>query len=274
MADRRRISVCIITYNERENIRRCLENLVWADEIVVIDSFSDDGTPDIARQFTDRVYQNRWPGFIEQKNFALDRASNDWVLAVDADEVVSGVLRDGILKVLRQENPVFNGYFVPRRTFYLGRWINHCGWYPDYKLRLFRKSRGRWGGVNPHDRVVLAGGETGYLKGDLYHYPYRSLSDHIKKIDRYSTIFAQEMIRAGRSFSWADLFFRPIIRFMKMYLLRLGFFDGKAGFVISLLGGFYVFAKYAKLWELSKERGEDCISNMVNGDSLLKFIVG
>lgn len=238
----------MITYNEEANIQRCLESLDWADEIVVVDSFSEDDTLKIARRFTERVLQNKWPGYVEQKNFALNMASHDWVFGIDADEVVSGELRTSILSVLSDGGGGFDGYFVPRRTFYLGRWIDHCGWYPDYKLRLFRKSKGRWVGAGLHERVGLSG-RTSYLQGDLCHYPYGSVSEHLRKLDRYTSIWAQEMSDRGRKFHWIDLLVRPPFRFLRMFLLKLGFLNGAAGFVVSALGAIYVFAKYAKLWE-------------------------
>ncbi|MCD6169077.1 MAG: glycosyltransferase family 2 protein [Candidatus Latescibacteria bacterium] len=248
---RQQLSACVITYNEERNIGKCLKSLTWVDEIVVVDAFSQDNTPQIARQFTPRVLQNRWPGFVQQKNFALSKATYDWILALDADEVVSGQLKHSILESLSSEPPV-DGYFIPRRTFYLGRWINHCGWYPEYRLRLFRKSKARWGGIDPHDRVVLTSEKVGYLQGDLYHYPYRNISDHLKKIDRYSTLSAQQMAKQDRSSHLQDIILRPLLRFTRMYLCQLGFLDGKAGLLISALGAFYVFNKYAKLWELTR----------------------
>ncbi len=248
---RQKLSACIITYNEERNIGDCLKTLAWADEIIVVDAFSQDRTAEIARQFTDKVFQNRWPGFVQQKNFALSKATYDWVLALDADEVVSEQLKRSILELLSTEPP-FAGYFIPRRTFYLGRWINHCGWYPDYKLRLFRKGKARWEGIDLHEKVVLASGKVGYLQGDLYHYSYQDISDHLKRIDRYSTLSAQQMAKQGRGFYLRDILLRPLLRFIRMYLWQLGFLDGKAGFFISSLGAFYVFSKYAKLWELTR----------------------
>ncbi len=248
---RQQLSACIIAYNEERNIGNCLKSLVWADEIVVVDAFSQDKTAEIARQFTDKVVQNRWPGFVQQKNFALSKASYDWILALDADEIVSEQLKHSIVKLLSSE-PSFDGYLIPRRTFYLDRWINHCGWYPEYRLRLFRKSKARWGGIDPHDKIMLDSGETGSLRGDLYHYPYHNISCHLETIARYSTISAQQMAKQGRRFHLRDILLRPPLRFMKMYLWKLGFLDGKAGLFISSLGAVYVFNKYLKLWELNQ----------------------
>lgn len=243
------VSACIITYNEEANIERCLKSLHWANEIVVVDSFSKDGTLGIARRYTDRVFGHAWPGHIRQKNVALGYARCDWVFALDADEVVSEELRKSILEAIGHGDCA--GYLVPRKVFYLGRWIGHCGWYPEYKLRLFRREQGRWGGMNPHDRVILEG-RTGMLSGDLYHYPYKDISDHWETMGRYASIAADEMVRDGRRFRWGDLLVRPPARFGKMYVLKRGFLDGGVGLVVSLLGAVSVFLKYVKLWELCR----------------------
>jgi len=247
------LSVCIITFNEEANIRRCLESVSWADDIVVVDSFSSDRTPEIAGEFTDKVFKAPWKGYVVQKNLAISYASSDWILAIDADEVVSGELRRSIERVLKGDDR-YNGYYIPRRVFYLGRWINHCGWYPDYKLRLFRRGHGRWVGGDLHERISLDG-PAGYLEGDLYHFPYADISAHLRTINEYSTIMANEFRRRGRHPRWADLFFRPLFRFLKMYFLKLGFMDGMAGLLVSSLGAIYVFCKYAKLWETHLRSG-------------------
>ena len=250
------VSACVIAHNEERNLRRCLESLDWADEIVVVDAFSEDRTREIAREFTDRVFRNPWPGHVEQKNFALDRASHDWIFAIDADEEVSPELRESVLRALMGGDGRYQGYFVTRRVCYLGRWIGHCGWYPEYRLRLFRKSAGRWTGTNPHDRVEVSG-STSRLSGDLYHRPYEDLDAHFETIGRYSAIWAREMSARGRRFHWMDLATRPAFRFFRMFVLRLGFLDGMAGLVASGMGAVYVFAKYGKLWELERARPPD-----------------
>ena len=242
------VSACVIAYNEERNLRRCLESLDWADEIVVVDAFSEDRTPEIAREFTDRVFQNAWPGHVAQKNFAVDRASHEWVFAIDADEEVSPGLRESLRRAVREGDGRYRGYWVARRVYYLGRWMGHCGWYPEYRLRLFRKHAGRWTGINPHDRVAV-NGSTSRLDGDLYHYPNESLNAHFETIGRYAEIWAREMAARGRRFRWMDLATRPPFRFFRMFILRLGFLDGVAGLVASGMGAVYVFAKYAKLWE-------------------------
>jgi glycosyltransferase involved in cell wall biosynthesis len=242
------ISVCIIAFNEEADIRECLESVKWADEVIVVDSFSADKTPALAKECGARVVQREWAGHVEQKNFALDQAKSDWILSIDADERVSPELAKEIQEILRVDCPQ-TGFSVPRRTWYLGRWIMHGGWYPGRKLRLVRRGRARWGGVNPHDHLY-ADGPTGALNGDLYHYTYRDITDHLKTIDRFTTISSRELDEQGYALPLAGMLFRPPARFLKMYLLRLGFLDGMAGFILAVLAGYYVFLKYAKLWEI------------------------
>ena len=251
---RETISACIITYNEEKNIRRCLESVQWADEIIVVDSLSTDRTVEICREFTDKIVQKTWPGYIGQKNFAIDCASNEWVLCIDADEMVSSELRQEILGEFQKADETVDGYFCPRRTFYLGKWIKHGGWYPDYKLRLFKRSKGRWGGADPHDKVVLSG-KAKYLKSDLYHFTYRNLSHQLKTIDNFSTISAEIFSRQGKRFNLINLLIRPPIKFITTYIFKKGFLDGLPGLIISVSSSFYVFLKYAKLWEKERAKG-------------------
>lgn len=244
------ISACVIVYNEERVIARCLESLQWADEVVIVDAFSTDRTVEIARRYTDHVFQHPWSGHVAQKNIALRYAQYAWVFAIDADEVVSEELRDRI-RTVTAEAGALEGYFVRRRVFYLGRWVNHCGWYPEYKLRLFRRGRAAWGGVDPHDRILLDG-RAGRLQGDLYHYPYQDVSHHLEKINRYSSIAAEEMTKRGKRFHWWQVVVHPLVRFIKMYLLKRGFLDGGAGLMVCLLGALYVSMKYIKLWEVGR----------------------
>lgn len=245
-----KISVTIITYNEEENICDCLESVKWADEIIVVDAESTDRTVEFCQKYTDKVFSHPWSGHVKQKNLALSRACGDWVLSLDADERVSPELARQIKAVVPASD--YNGYSFPRKTYYLGRWINHSGWYPDYKLRLIRRGKGEWKGIDPHDRLEVTG-KTGYLKGDLWHYSYKDISHHLKKINSYTSIMAMEFKKRGRKFNYLDIFLRPPFKFIKMYLIEKGFLDGLAGFIIAVLGSYYVFLKYAKLWELSSE---------------------
>jgi len=248
-----KLSVVIITYNEEENIRGCLESVNWSNEIVVVDSFSTDRTVEIAREFTPNVFQNRWTNFSQQKNLALEKASNEWVLNVDADERVTPELKEEMLRILNSGSISIDGYYIPLRNYYLGKWIRHCGWYPDYHLRLFRKEKGRFNERTVHESVIVEG-KKGYLKSHLEHFSYKNLSDHLARIDKYASLSAQEMLRRGKSTRAFDLLFRPLARFIRMYLIERGFLDGIYGLIVSLMSSFYVFTKYLKLWELSRRR--------------------
>jgi len=243
-----KISVAIITKNEEKNIRECLESLRFADEIVVVDSGSTDTTREICRRYGAQVFQEDWQGFARQKNSAVARTRNDWVLSIDADERIPAELGEEIARVLNQ-NPSLDGYFVARKNYFLGRWIKRCGWFPDYNLRLFRKDRGHFEEREVHERVTVLG-EVGYLRHPLEHFTYRSLSDFIQRLDRYSSLAAREMKNEGRRFRYTDLFFRPPLTFFQMYLIRAGFLEGYFGFLLSILYSFYTFAKYSKLKEL------------------------
>jgi len=254
--DRASISVCIVTFNEEDRILECLESVRWADEIIVVDSFSTDRTVEYARRFTDRIIQRPWPGHVAQKNFALDQAQCDWVLCVDADERVSPELAAEIQDVLRAPDRHEVGYTMPRKTFYLGRWIRHGGWYPDRKLRLVRRGTARWGGTDPHDRLHVRG-PVEALKGDLLHYTYRDISDHLRTIDRFTSIAAREIHEAGGRHPLIRMLLHPPARFLRMYLLQFGFLDGVPGLLVAVLGSYYVFLKYAKVWELQHARSEN-----------------
>jgi glycosyltransferase involved in cell wall biosynthesis len=243
------ISVCVVAMNEEDNIADCLASADFVDERIVVDSHSKDATRERAAASGARVIERDWPGHVEQKNFAIDQAANDWVLCLDADERVSPELKASILAAL-ERGDLPDGFEMARRTWYLGRWIRRGGWYPDVKLRLFRRSKGRWGGVNPHDHARVEG-RVVRLDGDLLHYSYRSISDHLRSIDVFTTIAAKEKLKAGRRAGIVDLTLRPFGKFLRMYVLKLGFLEGAAGFVVAATGAFYVFLKYAKLRELA-----------------------
>ena len=250
--DRPAISACIITYNEEQNIRECLESLKWVDEIIVVDSMSTDSTVSICREYTDSVIQKTWEGHVKQKNFAINQARNDLVLCLDADERVTPELRKEIEKCLSEDSGEVDGYYCSRHSYYLGRWINHGGWYPDYKLRLFKKSRGKWGGKDPHDKVILEG-TTKYLQSELHHFVYRNLSHQLQTVDNFSTITAQELNNEGEHFTVLKLLSRPTLKFLGTYFLKRGFLDGMPGLIISVVSSFYVFLRYAKLWEKQRQ---------------------
>ncbi len=248
-----RVSVCIITKDEEGNLPECLDSVKWADEIVVVDSRSRDRTREIAAAAGAKVLERDFPGHIEQKNFAVGQAAHDWVLCIDADERLSPELSASVRRAL--EDPGDRaGFECARLTFHGGRPIRHGGWYPDRKLRLFDRRRARWGGRNPHDHVV-ADGPVGRLEGDLLHHSYRSLSDHVRQIDFFTTIAAREKKARGERSSLFRLALHPFGKFLRMYFLKAGFLDGTAGFVVAVTGAYYVFLKYAKLRELDRADG-------------------
>jgi glycosyltransferase involved in cell wall biosynthesis len=245
-----KLSVCIITFNEERNVRDCLESVKWADEIVVVDSGSTDATVAICREYGTRVLVSDWAGHVAQKNKAVDSATHEWVFCIDADERVSARLRSEIAAVLSSD-PDHAGYTVPRLTWYGNRWIQHGSWYPDRKLRLFARGRGRFTGTDPHDRVQVQG-SVGRLNGDLLHYSYRGISHHLEQMNRYTTRMAALKAEAGVRWPLARMVVRPVGKFLKMYVLRQGFRDGVPGLIVAVLGSVYEFLKYAKLWELSR----------------------
>lgn len=247
------LAACVIACNEEDRIGDCLASVAFADEIIVVDSGSTDRTVAIAREHGARVIVREWPGYVAQKNFALEQAATDWVLCLDADERVSPRLAEEIRRVVAADPGVVVGYRMPRKTFYLGRWILHGGWYPDRKVRLVRRGRARWGGVDPHDRLE-AEGPVGTLAGDIEHRTYRDIADHLRTIDRFTSVAAGESHARGRGGALAGMLFNAPAKFWKMYLLKAGFLDGLPGFVVAVLGSYYVFLKYAKLWELQRVR--------------------
>jgi len=241
-----KLSVTIITLNEAAHIEACLASVAWADDVVVVDSGSTDGTPDLARAAGARVVERGWPGYAEQKNFAASQAAHDWILSVDADERVSADLRSEIQAMLAQD-PGGAGFRMPRVTWHLGRWIRTTDWYPDYQLRLYHRGRATWTPRRVHESVT-ASGEVADLRADLQHFAYRDLSHHYATMDRYTTLAADAMREGGRRATLFDLTMHPWAAFMRNYFLRGGFRDGTAGFVISVMNAYYVFLKFAKLW--------------------------
>ena len=247
------LSVAIVVLNEEERLRACLESVVWADELVVIDAGSSDKTLAIAREFTDRVLFRAWDGYGAQKNFALDQCRGDWVLSLDADERVSDTLREEIQATLRS-GPGQAGFYVPRRNLFQGRWVRRGGLYPDWQLRLFRRGRGAFVERAVHESVRVDG-PTGRLAEPLIHESYRSIGDAVARLNRYSDLAATELAAAGRGGSLADLLLRPTWRFLSMYVLRAGFLDGWRGLVLAGLHAHYVFLRAAKVRERRWGRG-------------------
>lgn len=243
---RYKLSAAIIAKNEEDKIADCIDSLSFADEIVVVDSGSSDRTIELARAKGARVIHNDWPGHVAQKNFALDQAAGDWAISLDADERVSKKLREEILFAL--ENPKADSYAIPRLVYYINRWICHCGWYPARKVRLIRKGTGRWGGENPHDRL-MADGRVEALNGDIYHLSFDDVSEHLRTINSFTDIAANERAANKETAGYFSMTLRPAGTFVKMYFLKLGFLDGIPGLIISGLSAYHVFCKYIKIWE-------------------------
>lgn len=253
MAKSIKISAVIITFNEEQNIGRCLDSLnALADEILVVDSYSTDKTEHICSNKGARFIQNPFNGHIEQKNFAVSKAEHDYILSLDADEALSEELRKSILHV--KNNWSYDGYSLNRLTNYCGKWIRYCGWYPDRKLRLWDRRKGSWGGVNPHDHVIMQrNSSTSHLSGDLLHYSYYTTKQHIAQINSFSDIAAHAAFEKGRkSHLVIDILLNPLFTFVKKYFLKLGILDGYYGFVISINSAFGKFLKYIKLRELNR----------------------
>jgi len=246
-----KISVAIITKDEEQNIRDCLESVKWADEVVVVDNGSTDNTLKICREYGALVFQEEWKGYSRQKNSSIDKTRNEWVLSLDADERVSPDLHREIAGAL-DGDPSPDGFFIARKNFFLGRWIRHCGWYPDFNLRLFSEEPGRFQERAVHERVELRG-KAATLKQPLIHETYRSLAGFLQRMDRYSTLAAREMHSQGKRYRFRHIFFHPPFTFLQMYFLRAGFLEGHTGFLLSSLYSFYTFAKYAKLKELEEK---------------------
>ncbi len=246
------VSAIVVCFNEEDRIGDCLESLRWCGEIVVVDSFSTDRTPEICRRYTDRFIQRKWAGYRDQKAFAHSQAARDWVLLVDSDERVTAELREEILAALKRDDGAYAAYAIPRLVCYLGRWWWRGGWYPDYDVRLFRRDRATWGGLDPHEKILIDG-RVRRLRHPLHHYSYRSIEDHLQRINRFTSISSLELKNAGRRWRLSDALLRPTVRFFQSYVLKRGFMEGFAGFYVAVTAAVYVFLKYAKLWELELE---------------------
>ncbi|MBP2677398.1 MAG: UDP-glucose--lipopolysaccharide core heptose 4-beta-glucosyltransferase [Deltaproteobacteria bacterium] len=249
---RRPVSAVVISFNEERNIGECLESLRWADEIVVVDSGSSDGTPEIARRYTDKFFRVPWRGFGPQKQAAVEQASHDVVLNVDCDERVTPELAEEICRLLAMKG-MAAAYTVPRRTFVGGKEIRHCGWYPDRTIRLFDRTKARFSPELVHERVEVSG-DARPLRNHLLHHSFSGIGDILAKMNRYSDLSARQMFERGRRSGISDLTVRPAFAFLKTYFLRLGMLDGFEGLVISVTTALLTFAKYVKLRELERKR--------------------
>jgi glycosyltransferase involved in cell wall biosynthesis len=250
------ISATIIAYNEAENMRAACESVAWADETVVVDSESTDDTRRIAADCGARVIVNPWPGFAAQKQFAADAASYDWIFSLDADERVSPELKATVIALKnREESGLADGYRIARRAFYLGRWIRGGGWYPDYQLRLFNRTRGNWGNRIIHESVVMnTGARVETLSGDLLHYSMRDAAHHQKMIEeRYAPLGARQMLKDGKRTSRLQVSTAGPLAFVRSFVLKGGFRDGHAGFVIAKLAGKHASMKHSMLYEIQQK---------------------
>lgn len=245
------ISAAIITLNEENNLADCLSSLSWADEIVIVDSLSTDRTVEIAEKFGATVISQKFLGHVKQKQLAVDSCQYDWVICLDADERVSKELSENIQLLFSKtaETDLAHGYTMSRCSFHLGRWIRHGGWYPDRNIRLFNRKYGKWGGVDPHDKIEISRGEAGHLKGDLLHYVFKDLAHNIATNNFYSGISADIFYREGKKPSMTKLFLKPFGKFLETYIIKRGFLDGLPGFIISVGAAYSMFLKFAKLWE-------------------------
>ena len=244
-------SVAVISKNEENNIEEALKSVEDFEDIVVVDSGSQDRTVEICKKYTDRVYQHEWRGFASQKQKAVDYCKNQWVLILDADERVPPELKSEILESIR--NTSISGFYLPRKNFFLGKWIRHGGWWPDRTLRLFRKDVSHVEEREVHEKIVVKGA-LGCLKNPLEHYTYRTLSDYVGKMELYSTLSANELSNGTGRTSAISAVVNPCFVFVKMFFLRQGFRDGMHGFLLAVLYSFYTFLKYAKVWEKEGRR--------------------
>tara|TARA_R110002072_G_scaffold1989_5_gene16622 strand:- start:77379 stop:78143 length:765 start_codon:yes stop_codon:yes gene_type:complete len=250
-----KISVAIIAFNEEKRIEKCLASVSnIADEIVVIDSLSTDRTKEICESYQAKVISQEFLGYIEQKNFALERCQHDYILSLDADEALSEELITNILKLKSLDN-LSDGYSFNRVTNYCGKWIFHCGWYPDQKLRLIRKGKAKWMGVNPHDILKLNNGENGIsINGDILHYSYPTISSHIEQTNKFTTIAARASYDKGVRSGFFKIVTRPLLKFLRDYFFKLGILDGRYGFIICSINSLSALLKYSKIKEIQEEK--------------------
>jgi glycosyltransferase involved in cell wall biosynthesis len=251
-----KLSVITLALNEERNIAECLSSVAWADECLVIDSGSTDGTVQVAKRHTDKVLTLAWHGYGGTKNEALRHATGEWILWLDADERVTPELAAEIQKVVHDDHDTYAAYDVARRAYFLGKWMRHSGWYPSRVTRLFRRGKGRFSTDSVHEHLILDG-PVGNLRHDILHFTDPDLQHYFRKFNRYTSLAATDLYESGRKFSPADILLRPLFMFVKMFLLRRGFLDGMQGFILATVSSAYVFVKYAKLWELRHKTEKD-----------------
>jgi glycosyltransferase involved in cell wall biosynthesis len=250
-----KITATVITFNEEQNLAAALESLSWADEIIVVDSESADRTVEIARGFTNRIFIRPWPGYSAQKNFAAEQSSHDWIFSLDADERVSKELAADIQNLIARPELDAAAFKMSRLTFYLGRWIRHSGWRPDYKVRLYDRKRASWRGDYVHETLSVDG-KIDRLTGDILHFTVRDASEHHLRMDRYTTLAAAQAFSRGKRASILSLLVSPTFVFLRSFIFRLGFLDGVPGLAIARFGAHYEFLKNLKLWEMRRPGDE------------------
>jgi glycosyltransferase involved in cell wall biosynthesis len=245
------IGAFIVCMNEEHQIRRCLESVKWCDSIVVVDSGSTDKTLEICKEYGCTIYQQAWPGYVEQKRFALSKCTTEWVLNLDADEEVSPQLQNEIELLLNKDDGSINGHQLSRVVYFLDKWWRAGGWYPEFRLRLCRRAATTWGGTDPHEKASVTG-RISRLQGELHHYTYTNFNHQIRTLNTYSSQAAQSMFSRGKRATILKMFINPCGRFIKWYLIKRGYREGFPGLIIAVIEAFYVFLKYVKLWEMEK----------------------
>ncbi len=252
MEIQKKISAVIITFNEEKNIKRCLESLLGvADEIIVVDSFSTDQTENICKQYQVKFISQAWLGYSGQKNFGNSLATSDYILSIDADEALSDELKKSLLDL--KINPAHDIYSIKRLTNYCGKWIKHCGWYPDKKIRVWKNGKSQWHG-EIHESIQYDTGLTvSELKGDLLHYSYYTIQDHLSQINLFTEIMAKDEVKKGKTVTILQLLLSPLFKFFKSYFIKLGFLDGYYGFIVCVISAQASFYKYLKIRELLKK---------------------
>lgn len=244
------ISAIVITLNEENNISECLETLKWCDEIILVDSGSADNTVKIAEEFTKNIFTAENLPYGEKRNLGIEKASHEWIIWLDADERITSEIQEEIQQKITAGK--INAYYINRKSFFINKFIKHCGWYPDYTLRLFRKASGiRFDSSLVHEKAVYSG-NTEKLRNDILHYTDRSFEHYINKLNKYTSLSAEELSKKGKKASIFDIIFRPVFTFFKMYFLKLGFMDGYTGLVLCTLSSIHVKTKYSKLYLINK----------------------
>lgn len=252
-----KISASIIVFNEEQNIKDLCETVSFCDEIVIVDSSSTDKTVEIASQYTDKIFQREFLGYKDKHEFADSKTTGDWILWIDADERITPELRRSIESLKKQNESVLpDGFRIARKTWYLGRWIKFSGWYPDYQMRLYRKSASYWDGVSPHETARVKG-RIEKLDGEFLHYTKQDLSEHHRVVDRYTTLAAEYKVKHGEKVGALGIFFNAIAAFIRTYFLKQGFRDGIQGLIIAMFTAYSVFLKYAKVWEINNVEKTD-----------------